>query len=490
MPVETERKFRIDEDAAVPDIGHLGEPREFTLVAAYFDSPALSLARKGITLRRRTGGHDDGWHLKLPLDGDRRQELSAPLGASELVVPRELRTLVADALPDLALVPVAVLTTHRRESDLLEEGTAVAHLTDDRVHARHGHTERSWRELEVELTDPTDLSTLDVITSRLAAAGVEAAPPVAKLVQAFGDEVRRPAPALNQQSSAADVIAAWLRTQVGVIAAREQQVIDDAPDAVHKVRVATRRLRAGLKTFRRWLSQHETDPVRAELRWFAGLLGGPRDAEVLRDHLLEQLEHLPADEVVGPVRDRLTAELTHRHDWAHEGLLAGMGTARFDELNEALAALAAAPPVQPAAVSTPASALEKAIAQQERKLGRAWRDALQTSGAERRHLQHEARKSAKGVRYAWEACQDALPRAAERAEHFKQVTETLGVVQDSVVARGELTRLAGLARAAAEPTATYAALIQREEHRARQADVEAGRLLVPAASPRPSPASS
>lgn len=145
MPVETERKFRIDEDAAVPDIGHLGEPREFTLVAAYFDSPALSLARKGITLRRRTGGHDDGWHLKLPLDGDRRQELSAPLGASELVVPRELRTLVADALPDLALVPVAVLTTHRRESDLLEEGTALAHLTDDRVHARHGHTERSWR---------------------------------------------------------------------------------------------------------------------------------------------------------------------------------------------------------------------------------------------------------------------------------------------------------------------------------------------------------
>ncbi|WP_242418751.1 CYTH domain-containing protein, partial [Frankia sp. CpI1-P] len=41
-------------------------PRTVTLDAVYYDSDDLRLARNQITLRRRTGGHDAGWHLKLP----------------------------------------------------------------------------------------------------------------------------------------------------------------------------------------------------------------------------------------------------------------------------------------------------------------------------------------------------------------------------------------------------------------------------------------
>jgi len=39
---------------------------EQLLDAIYYDTADLRLIRAGITLRRRTGGEDAGWHLKLP----------------------------------------------------------------------------------------------------------------------------------------------------------------------------------------------------------------------------------------------------------------------------------------------------------------------------------------------------------------------------------------------------------------------------------------
>ena len=37
------------------------------LEAVYYDTPNLRLLAEGVTLRRRTGGEDAGWHLKLPV---------------------------------------------------------------------------------------------------------------------------------------------------------------------------------------------------------------------------------------------------------------------------------------------------------------------------------------------------------------------------------------------------------------------------------------
>ena len=57
---------------------------------------------------------------------------------------------------------------------------------------------------------------------------------------------------------------------------------------MHKMRVGTRRLRSALATFRPLLDRAVTDPIRDELKWIAGELGGARDAEVLRERLLER----------------------------------------------------------------------------------------------------------------------------------------------------------------------------------------------------------
>ncbi|HEU4363011.1 MAG TPA: CYTH domain-containing protein, partial [Mycobacterium sp.] len=91
--VEVERKFDVDDWTAAPSfrgIATAGEAVSQSLDAVYFDTPAHDLAARRITLRRRTGGSDAGWHLKLPAGPGVRTEHRAPLGAADDAVPGEL----------------------------------------------------------------------------------------------------------------------------------------------------------------------------------------------------------------------------------------------------------------------------------------------------------------------------------------------------------------------------------------------------------------
>lgn len=155
MAVEIERKFTIEPGKPVPDLGDAaqrGESRSFQLTAVYFDTPTLDLARNRITLRRRTGGNDAGWHLKLPGKGDARTEIHEPLnaGATPLQVPAALRTRVFDVIGYAPLAPVVELKTRRTETDLTtKRGRALAVLCDDTVTATRDGEQQKWRELEV-----------------------------------------------------------------------------------------------------------------------------------------------------------------------------------------------------------------------------------------------------------------------------------------------------------------------------------------------------
>lgn len=368
-------------------------------------------------------------------------------------------------------MPVTTLGTTRTEVELLDrDGRAVAVLCDDLVRVEPGR--RRWRELEVELIgdgpgpavrDGADL--LAKVTRCFAAQGVHPASSPSKLSRALGDRPTRAERGLGpgRQDPAADVVLTYLAEQVAAIRGWQDGLRSDAEGAVHKARVACRRSRSALRTFRRLLDRQVSDPLRQEIRWFAGVLGGPRDAEVQQARLLQQLAALPEDEVVGPVQERIRAELDRRHTQQLAALHRALDGPRYAALVDALTELVAYPPWRARASRTAQEVLPPLVDSAVDRARADWDRARATEGEERLRLLHETRKSAKAVRYAWEALAPAFGEpAAQQARDWERVTEQLGAAQDAVVATARLRELLAAARLAEEPTATYVLLLRRE----------------------------
>src|SRR5688572_22006823 len=128
---ETERTFDVDEATILPDLAGLqgrstvSQPSELHLEAVYFDTVDLDLARQGVTLRRRTGGEDAGWHVKLPRGADTRRELRWPLGRATRTVPNDVLSPVRALVRDRRVVPIARVSTRRLEYRLLGDDDSV-----------------------------------------------------------------------------------------------------------------------------------------------------------------------------------------------------------------------------------------------------------------------------------------------------------------------------------------------------------------------------
>ncbi len=163
--LEIEQKFDVDTGFERPSFAGLAgvseaEPELYHLSATYFDTADGRLAASKITLRRRTGGTDEGWHLKLPADAGARREVHAPLGpdsgeGGERRVPEDLAARVADVTGGQPLAPIAILNTERTVVTLHgDDGQTVAEVADDAVTARRlapAGPELRWREVEVEV---------------------------------------------------------------------------------------------------------------------------------------------------------------------------------------------------------------------------------------------------------------------------------------------------------------------------------------------------
>ena len=166
--LETEQKYDADADFVLPRLDGLPElggrraadPKRVYLSATYFDTEDLHLIQHKITLRRRVGGDDEGWHLKLPVRKDTRQEIHAPLDeAAAGSVPARLAAQVEDITAGHRLRPVAVLDTERTVVTLADPaGDALVEVADDLVTAvRFGEPDSEpmrWREIEVEAKSP------------------------------------------------------------------------------------------------------------------------------------------------------------------------------------------------------------------------------------------------------------------------------------------------------------------------------------------------
>ena len=426
IATETERKYDVPAGFTLPDLPGAAAVETFDLDATYFDTDDLRLARNRRTLRRRSGGSDAGWHLKTPGDGSSRTEHRLPLDGD--AVPEELQTEVRAIVRREALRPVARLRTRRSETPVRDaDGRTLALIAHDHVRAESGGAERSWEELEVELVDggPEDLEALE---RRLLDAGATPASGPSKLARALSDRLP-PAGA-----SEVNPVFAYARAQRDAIAAYDPGARRIDPESVHKMRVATRRLRSTLKTYRRSFPPELASRLRPELKWLAGQLGEVRDGQVLSQKLVGAVEGEGAQfaDVAQRIRDHLDAKVAR----GQETLQADLNGDRYLALLDAIDELVADPDtVEDNALRRARKALRTA----DRLLDQAVADG---SDAEL----HEARKAYKQARYAVEVFEETGGKQAGKLiKALTDLQDVLGSHQDSVVAREILTDLAGSA---------------------------------------------
>jgi CHAD domain-containing protein len=491
---ETETKYDAPADAALPGLEQLPQvaavrgPEEQRLEAEYYDTDDLRLIRAGTTLRRRSGGDDAGWHLKLPAGADTRREIRRPLGGAARPVPGELAGLVRAHTRGALLRPVARLTTTRRRLILLDQaGESLAEVAADDVSAQTlGSTTAlsRWQEVEVELTGG-DRSLLAAADKLLRRDGLRRAGRAAKLERALvGWLPKAPnRPALTASSSAGEVALAYLRAHTEALTALDPMVRLDEPEAVHQMRVAARRLRSTLRSFRDVLALEDTRELSAGLQWLGRVLGAARDGEVLADHLDAGLRRAPVELRLGPVQARIQGHFASQRAAARTGLLAVLDSERYFSLLDDLDALLAAPPLtaqagRPATSVLPAAA-RRARRQMDRRMRRAWQAA---PGAARNEALHRARKSARRARYASEAMVPAIGGNARRlARQMKRIQSVLGDHQDSVIAR-EVTRDLGIAaHLAGENAFSYGLLYEQDACDAERLQAKACRTWKKAA---------
>ncbi|MCM2576023.1 CYTH and CHAD domain-containing protein [Streptomyces meridianus] len=460
------------------------------LDATYYDTPDERLATAGITLRRRTGGDDEGWHLKLPADaaanGDARDEIHAPLSDE---VPRRLASLVRVHTRDRDLVPVMRLRTERRIRRLHDaDGAVLADVAVDRVEAQRlhgGDSATTWAETEVELAGATPPAFLDGVERHLLAAGLVRADVPSKLARAL--ERTRPrteragktrAAARRKPVTAGDHVLAYVRAQADEIVRLDPAVRLEAPDSVHRMRVACRRLRSALRTYRNVLDRAATDPVITELSWLAGELGLDRDREVLSARLHEELNALPHELLIGSPRGQLRTWDNAQHADTRRHVNRVLDADRYLALLGTLDTLLDDPPLLPAASRKPRGVMRKAVLRDLDRLTVRIDRALGLPPGEERDLAlHEARKAAKRTRYGAEAARPVLGKPARRmVKRMKSLQTVLGDHQDSVVAREALLGLAARTHSSGENAFTFGVLYGREEQRAAAREAELGKV--------------
>jgi len=251
----------------------------------------------------------------------------------------------------------------------------------------------------------------------------------------------------------------------------------DAPDAVHQMRVATRRLRSTLKSFGRVLRAEDCAQLGDELKWLGGVLGTARDAEVMAGHVQASLDELPPELLMGPVQARIRVHFAPVEAEARAAVLEALDGDRYLALLDSLDALLIDPPLTPEAANPAGEVLPAEVRHTRRRLNKRMRRARHApAGPGRDTALHEARKAAKHARYAAEAVSPAFGKQARRfAKRVKKVQSVLGDHHDGVVTRATIRELGVQAHLVGENAFTFGILYEQDACHAEDLDAEARR---------------
>jgi len=454
VTTELEAKLIPGDGFRMPDLGELLDTEIATqpvreLDATYYDTADLDLARWGVTLRHRSGESGRPWTLKLPqrVSGTRiaREELT--FAGGEDGVPFGALDLVRGLTRHQPLTNVARLHTTRTPTRVRDAGgQTLIEIVDDSVEVLGDRRElHHFREVEVEVeTDSRrGRAAMKAAVNALLDAGCHAERPQPKLIRALGERAQQPPsvviPRVGRKASTLEVIAHLTATSAVELLMHDPGLrLGHDPEAIHLYRVATRRLRADLRTFSRFLDVGPTNALRTELQWLGQSAGPVRDLDVLSARFAARSSSLA--ELDQPLVSVLGSHLAARREQAHTALLETIRSDRYDHALQALIDFAHQPPLAP---DTAGQASQPAVRFARRLVKRRWaRLAATVDNADQHPTDaelHMIRIAAKRCRYAAEAVVPVIGRPARRfAAGVEALQTVLGDHHDTVVAEAWL----------------------------------------------------
>jgi CHAD domain-containing protein len=359
------------------------------------------------------------------------------------------------------LRPVATLRTIRRTLNVRGAGgTELAEIAEDDVTLLSREAEPiKFREIEVELREQAPPALLVDLARRLQAVGAGGFIRESKIQRALGGsaalipELR--VPPVSAHSGVGNVIRAEISAHVAELQTNDAAIrLGYGPEPLHVARVATRRLRSALRTFRPVLDQAWARRLSDDLAWLGRCLGSARDADVLVQRLRESAAQL--DDDYGAQRARFIAALHEGLDPKYRSVRRALRSPRYARLLDRLISAASEPKLVADAGQPARLLLPRMMRKPWRKMCKA---AKRTDTRSPDEQLHELRICARRCRYTVETGLHVLGAPAEKlASKLGRLQQALGEQHDAVVAQDYIKRVAAKARA----TRVGAALLDRE----------------------------
>lgn len=243
------------------------------------------------------------------------------------------------------------------------------------------------------------------------------------------------------------------------------------PENVHRMRIATRRLRSALRMFDKLLPNGAAERLSKDLRWFARALGDVRDLDVYAENFRAYLQEVPAARVQELVGYEL--HLRRARTEARDKLGELFADERYAALLAVFSSLLDGAPSRAALRRWRSFRIkdgaEKYLAKSVKRVRKLRREIGHRTNA--RDL-HKLRIRTKRLRYELEFFAPIYPTLLGVAKAAKALQDVLGAHQDAYTATARLRSYARLLRARepdAPPPSALQDLLKSQRQRAAEA---------------------
>lgn len=304
-PREVEIKFRADQRAlnellASPLLKHASVSSPKELVSVYFDTTERHLQAQGLALRVRRKGRSVPV-MTLKWDGPASDgpfsrgevEVRCPGGVPDIqLLSAEAARRVSEAAGNLPLATVFETRVKRRTA-MIRHGHSEVEIALDDGFIIAGEARLPLTEVEIELKSGNthDLLACAALLSREKALRLDFESKSAKGYRIASGEPPRPQKAAKLELSHTvtfdDLLAAVLSNTLEHFVSNWASLREsDAPEAIHQLRVALRRLRSALGVFKRVIRLPELEDIRQEAKRIASALGPARECDAFRQNAM------------------------------------------------------------------------------------------------------------------------------------------------------------------------------------------------------------